>query len=210
MPKKKKSSFKNEHLSSDHMENSSSSLQKGLFEESNILYHNNKELIFNPDEDIIPNSPPTNSNQNESEAISKIYHTGVDEKSNDSVTKLMALNRTKKPVTRRMTETKESNKMKILRRRTDEKLDTEDILFDPEEFTRKTHVKEIVNSINDFETNENVTFDAKPILDSMTKVSFSTTKNASRSDLKQKYKLFSGKVPSLKKYDRVLKHTPSK
>jgi hypothetical protein len=191
------------------MENSSSSLQKGLFEESNILY-NNKELIFNQEEDLIPNSPPTTLNQNEFEVISKMYHTGVDEKSNDSVTKPMALNRTKKPVTRRMTETKESNKMKILRRRTNIKLDTEDILFDPEKFTRKTHVKEIKNTINDYETNENFTFDGKPMLDSMIQVAFSTTKNASRSDLKQKYKLFSGKVPSLKKYDRVLKHTPSK
>jgi hypothetical protein len=191
------------------MENSSSSLQKGLFEESNILY-NNKELIFNQEEDLIPNSPPTTLNQNEFEVISKMYHTGVDEKSNDSVTKPMALNRTKKPVTRRMTETKESNKMKILRRRTNIKLDTEDILFDPEKFTRKTHVKEIKSTINDFETNENFTFDGKPMLDSMIQVAFSTTKNASRSDLKQKYKLFSGKVPSLKKYDRVLKHTPSK
>jgi hypothetical protein len=209
MPKKK-SSLKNEHLSSDHMENSSSSLQKELFGESNILYHSNKELIFNLEEDIIPNSPPTTPNLNESEVISKIYYTGVDEKSNDSVTKLMALNHTKKPATRRMTETKESSKMKILKRRTGVKLDTEDILFDAEKSTAKTHVKEIISTINDFETNENFTFNGKPMLDSMTKASFSTAKNASRSDLKQKFKLFTAKVPSLKKYDKVLKHTSSK
>lgn len=87
------------------MDNSISSSPKGLLEESNILSHN-KELIFNPEEDIIPNSPPVNLNQNESEVISKINHTGIDEKSNESVTKLFTPSKSSRLTGRRMTETK--------------------------------------------------------------------------------------------------------
>jgi hypothetical protein len=87
------------------MDNSVSLSPKGLFEESNILSHN-KELIFNPEEDIIPNSPPANLNQNESEVMSKIYHTGIDEKSNESVTKLFTSNHNSRLTHRRLTETK--------------------------------------------------------------------------------------------------------
>jgi hypothetical protein len=97
-----------------------------------------------------------------------------------------------------------------MRKRTDTLFDTEMISFSPEKYSKKLDVHDLTNTFNAFETNDNVTSESKLKEDEEMKGFISTTKNTSSSNLKQKYKIFTGMIPSLKKFDRVLKHAPSK
>lgn len=68
----KKSLLKADMLACDHLDNSVSTSPKNISGESRCSSQN-KEFIFNPEEDFLPISAPEISNQNESGMISKIF-----------------------------------------------------------------------------------------------------------------------------------------
>ena len=156
MDTKAKSILKAELMSCDHhLENSMiSSSPKDTLEKS-VLISQNRELIFNPDEDILPNSPPMAGNIAEFGTISKIFGTGVtDDKSTDSVAKLFTPRRTNRLTKRRNTETEDRCRKAVFRKKTELTSENSDTLFNHEELQKPINPKELFNTISAVEAKD--------------------------------------------------------
>lgn len=201
---------KTDLFSCGHLDNSvSSNSPKDLFEESRVS-SNNREIIFCPDEELLLSSPPDNFGTNESEIGQKISSPNVMDlsKISNGVTKLLTPRGDNRLSERRMTDTKDSShKKSLLRRKTDLGSDTEDTLFNTEEFRRPLNPSELINTIQAIDACDNLAIQSRSTMEQLRKASFCrTTKNSTKKS-QNKFKLYSKKksIPTLKFADSVLK-----
>ena len=153
-----KSIIKTDFFSCDHFDNSVSSSPKNLLDESRYST-NNREIIFTPDEELNFISRAENLKQNESEIVPKLFSpSGIGKlRLNQSATKAFTPRKSSRLSGRKLTETSDSCSKKLFtRKKGDHGSDTEDTLFNPDDFKRPMNAKELIKTMDAFDASENV------------------------------------------------------
>ena len=188
-PISKKSIQKADQFFGENLDNSLSSSTKNLFEWSKRS-SKNRELIFNPDEDLLPISPTKISNQNEPRMISKIFAPNglLEKSSSESTNKIITPTRLPKSIHQRKMTMPAILKQDKYKNNGPVTSEIEENFIKPRNFKKPMNSKELLTKINSFDKICNENPKSNCAFDSKNKKSYNnTTKNTTKSKKSSQY-----------------------